>query len=79
VTGLALNVNLLPQKIPFLRGIKARSVKANQVLPGNAGHFDKAGIGKENPIAVVGYDDSLVEDLQHGLHVSEPFRLSHID
>ena len=30
-------------------------------------------------MAVVGYNDSLVEDLQNGLHLSEPFRLFRLD
>jgi hypothetical protein len=79
VTGSEGNVNLLPHKIQFLRGIEARRVKPNQVLPRNAGHVYKPGVRKENPMAVVGYDNSLVEHLQNGLHLREPFGLLGLD
>ncbi len=79
MSGSERNVNLLPQKFHFLGGIEARRGKSDQVLPGNAGHIYKPGVRKENPMVVVGYNDSLVEHLQNGLHLGEPLRLLGLD
>ena len=32
----------------------------------------KTGVREENPIAIVGYDDTLVERLEDGFHLGEP-------
>src|SRR5215469_12368421 len=54
-----------------------RRIKSDKVLPGNAGHFCKLGVGKENLVVFANDNDSFVEHFEYGFHLAEPFRLFH--
>src|SRR5713101_5950416 len=54
-----------------------RPRRTSSIISVADGHFNETGIHRENLLVLVGYNNSLTEHFEDGLHAGESFRLVH--
>jgi hypothetical protein len=72
--GFLATLDFLVHDGVFFGRVEIRGNVAHHIGSGEAGHFLEAGIDKDDYVAIVGDEHTLVERFEEALHLFEPFR-----